>query len=463
LGGRGTGTAGLEKAAEYLTQQFIKAGLKPLNNSFRQTFTVTKNAVLGKKNALTCDGCGSDTELLVSRDFVPFNFSASGTVSGNMVFAGYGITAHEYGYDDYAGIDARGRIVVILRHEPQEYEAASPFEGRVYTEHSQLYKKALTAQAHGAAAILFVNDTASHSGGTAVEPFSSLVGPGNPGIPFVNVHSDEVEKWFTQAGRNFQEVQISIDKQLQPASFLFPDAMRVTLTADVSSRQHSVSNVIGYWPGTTSEYVIAGAHYDHLGLGEQYSMAPDQSGTIHPGADDNASGAGGVAALARWFGSQPKMRRGVLFIAFAGEEIGLLGSTHYTTHPLLPLGDAVAMINMDMIGRLRDRKLMIGGISSAQSLSGLLSAVGHDHPLVLDMDEKAVYGSSDHTAFRAQQIPSLFFFTGLHGDYHRPSDTADRIELTGITHVVEFAGAVVRELAQRPDRIRPFTHLLPSQ
>jgi Zn-dependent M28 family amino/carboxypeptidase len=239
--------------------------------------------------------------------------------------------------------------------------------------------------------------------------------------------------------------------------------MRLTLTADLSSSQHTVSNVVGYWPGTTSEYVVAGAHYDHLGLGEQYSMAPDQNGTIHPGADDNASGAGGVAALARWFGSQPKMRRGVLFIAFAGEEIGLLGSTHYTTHPLLPLGDAVAMINMDMIGRLRDRKLVIGGVSSAQGLSGLVAAVGHDHPLVLDMDEKAVYGSSDHTAFRAQQIPSLFFFTGLHADYHRPSDTADRIEHTGITHVVEFAGAVIRELAQRPDRLQPYSHLLPSQ
>ena len=463
LAGRGTGTPGLDKAAEYIAGQFSRAGLKPLNGGFQQRFTVTVEASLGPGNALVCESCGSDTDLQVSRDFVPFSFSGSGSVTGNLVFAGYGITADEYDYDDYAGIDAKGKIVIILRHEPQEYDSASPFEGRVYTEHSQMYRKALNAKAHGAAAILFVNDTANHSGTNGLETFSSLVAPGSTGIPFFHVHSDEIEKWFIHAGKNFRDLQSGIDHRLEPASFEFPDHMRATLTAAVTNRQQPVPNVVGYLPGTTNEYVVIGAHYDHLGLGEQYSLAPDQTGTIHPGADDNASGTAALLALARWFGAQPKIKRGVVFIAFAGEEIGLLGSTHYTAHPALPLSDAVAMINMDMIGRLRERKLTVGATASGEGLRTLITELGRNAGLELQTDDQAVYGSSDHTTFQARQIPSLFFFTGLHADYHRPTDTAERIDPKATAQVVNFIGTVARELAERPGRIRPVIRPRPSQ
>ena len=186
--------------------------------------------------------------------------------------------------------------------------------------------------------------------------------------------------------------------------------------------------MVGYVPGATDEYVIIGAHYDHLGLGEQYSLAPEKVGTIHPGADDNASGAAGVLALARYFASHPKPARGILFIAFAGEELGLLGSTHYVNHPCLPLNRAALMINMDMIGRIRDRKVMVGGAPEGSPFRRILETLGPQHDLDLDLSDTSVYGSSDHTSFKARQVPTLFFFSGLHADYHRPSDTWEKID-----------------------------------
>jgi Zn-dependent M28 family amino/carboxypeptidase len=279
-----------------------------------------------------------------------------------------------------------------------------------------------------------------------------LPGPGDPGLPVAQVHPHIVEKWFAAAGRDFNAVQNEIDSAVQPRSFLFPES-RLRLRTDVRNTQMPAFNVAGYLPGVTDEYVIVGAHYDHLGLGEQYSLAQDKARALHPGADDNASGTAGVLALARWLAAQPPMRRGFLFLAFSGEEIGLLGSTHYTAHPLLPIGRAVAMLNMDMIGRLRDRKLTVGGVSSGAGLRALLEQLGPRFSLEVQMDEEAVYGSSDHTAFKARSIPVLFFFTGLHADYHRPTDSADKIDAKATARVVEFAGAAAISLAQRSERI----------
>jgi hypothetical protein len=453
LRGRASGSEGLNLAARYIAGAFARAGVRQLGGSYLQRFTITANAAAGARNSLRCEGCGTDEPLLAMTDFLPMNFSAAGAASGEILFAGYGITAPEYGYDDYAGVDAHGKVVIILRHEPLEYDNSGLFEGRVYSEHSQLFRKAHNAREHGAAAVLFVNDTANHSGGDALDPITVLPSPGSAGMPFVQVRSEVIGKWFAHAGRSFADTQTEIDQKRHPASFAFPESMRISLHADVRNTQKEVANVVGYIPGETPEYVIIGAHYDHLGLGEQYSMAPDQSGAIHPGADDNASGTAGVLGLARWFASHPKMKRGILFIAFAGEEIGLLGSSHYTAAPLLPLRDAVAMINLDMVGRLRDHKLTVGGTSSGDGMKALVGAAAKRAGLELQTDDTAVYGSSDHTTFKARMMPVLFFFTGLHADYHRPSDTADRIDPKATAQVVDFAGAVAAELAQRRGRI----------
>jgi hypothetical protein len=356
------------------------------------------------------------------------------------------MTAPEYNYDDYAGVDARGKIVLLLRHEPQEFDSSSVFEGRVYTEHSQLFSKALNARAHGAIAIVYVNDTANH-GADALEKFVSLPGPADAGIPFVQISSEHAEKWLTSAGQNFKAMQEEIDHTLRPQSFALPANLEVEIHTDVQHLSREVFNVVAYLPGATDEYIIVGAHYDHLGLGEQYSLAPEKAGTIHPGADDNASGAAGLLALARYFGSHPRPARGILFIAFAGEELGLLGSTHYVNHPLAPLEHASMMINMDMIGRIRENKVMVGGAPAGSRYRRILDTLGPKYDLDLDLSDTSVYGSSDHTSFKTKRVPTLFFFSGLHGDYHRPTDTWEKIEVNSTVRLLKLIADVVSLLA----------------
>jgi hypothetical protein len=402
---------------------------------------------------------GSETVELRSRDqFIPLNFSAPGSASGPVVFVGYGITAAEYGYDDYDGIDVQGKIAVMLRHEPQEFDRHSIFEGRVYTEHAQLGTKAANARRHRARAVVLVNDTANHSGADALDQFLSLTAPADSGIPVIQAKADVIEACFRAAGRDFRETQEAIDRELHQRSFTFPAWVRMEVQADVTREQRNVSNVIGLLPGQTNEYVIIGAHYDHLGLGEQYSLGNNAAGKLHPGADDNASGAAGVLELARWFHAQPKPRRGILFMTFAGEELGLLGSSYYVHQPLLPPNHAVAMINLDMIGRLRDGKVLVGGSHSGSTFTRLLGEVQRRCDLTLDTSDEAVYGSSDHTSFLTLRLPVLFFFTGLHSDYHRPSDTWDKIDAVGTARLLEMVADVASSIAnaaQRPDFVGP--------
>lgn len=453
LGGRNSGSPGLQKAAEYIAANFASAGVKPPPGltGFRQEFPVTVGAGLKLGSRLAVITGGASHVLDLHTDYEPFAFSSSQTVRGTVVFAGYGISACEYGYDDYASLDVRGKIVVIFRHEPQEYEASSPFEGRVYTEHSQTFRKMLTAKAHGAAAVLLVNDMATHSGPDNLEKLTALPSPGSAGLPFVGIRSGIVEEWFHKAGRDFAETQAEIDKSLEPQSFEVP-GLEVEIHTEVVNEQRTVANVVGFIPGQTSEYIIIGAHYDHLGNGEQFSLASENAGAMHPGADDNASGTAAVLAIARWFGAQPPMRRGILLVTFAGEEVGLLGSTWFTQNPPLPLRDAVAMINMDMIGRIREKSLTVGGLDTGTGLRAKVEAAGKGFPFELQTGSQAVYGSSDHTSFTAHGIPALFFFTGLHADYHRPTDTADKIDRKSTPLIADLVADIATTLAEAPDR-----------
>jgi hypothetical protein len=453
--GRGSGSPELEKAAKFLAKEFRKAGLRPLTAStFLQPFSLSVKATQGAHNELSYTLAGERTDVKPVDGFSPYSFSSSGSVQGPVVFAGYGITAPEYGYDDYAGIDVRGKIVLLLKHEPQEFEGASVFEGRVYTEHSQLFSKALNARAHGATAILYVNDTANH-GSDTMEKFVSLPGPADAGIPFVQISSAHVEVWFQATNRAFRETIESIDRSVKPNSFPLASDLRVSLRSDVDHTARDIHNVIGFIPGATDEYVIIGAHYDHLGVGEQYSLAPEKAGTVHPGADDNASGVAGLLALARYFGSResnPKPPRGIVFIAFAGEELGLLGSVHYTNHPPLPLSRAQLMINMDMIGRIRENKVMVGGAAPGTPMRGLLDALGPKYKLDLDLSDTSVYGSSDHTSFKSKRVPTLFFFSGLHADYHRPTDTWEKIDAAASVRLLRLIADLTTVVATPKSR-----------
>jgi len=455
LKGRATGSPELEKAAQYIVEQFRADGLQPPPGatSYLQPFEVTTSAKLGRANSFQFTLRGDSQNLQPEKDFIPFNFSASGKASGEVVFAGYGITAPEYHYDDYAGLDAKGRFVVVLRHEPQEFDEKSVFEGKVYTDHAQFYSKAANAKAHGARGVILVADRINHkSDPEALERFGRIDGPADAGILFVQVKEDVVKPWFEAAHKNIEDLETAIDGDLKPRSFALT-GVEVREDVDVERAVKTVNNVTAWLPGETDEYLIVGAHYDHLGLGEQFSMAPSLAGTVHPGADDNASGTAGVLELARWFGSQPKPKRGILFMTFAGEELGLLGSGYYANHPELPLAKAVAMINMDMIGRLREEKLYIGGVGTGSSFKSELEGIAPRYKLKFDMSDNSGYGSSDHTSFTAKQVPVLFFFTGLHSDYHKPSDTWDKINAAGAVEVLQFVAEIADRIAS--DAARP--------
>jgi hypothetical protein len=272
------------------------------------------------------------------------------------------------------------------------------------------------------------------------------------GIPFVQVKAEIADRWLAASGKTLKSLQSEIDKELKPQSFALPAGFQVLMSLDIRRDVKNVRNVAAYLPGETDEYVVIGAHYDHLGLGEQSSLAPSQIGTVHPGADDNASGTAGVLELARYFAAQPKMKRGILFLAFAGEELGLLGSSHYANNPLLPLDKAVAMINMDMIGRIREGKVYIGGAGSGEGFKDLLARITPRYPLNVDLSDTTGYGSSDHTSFTTKEAPVLFFFSGLHADYHKPSDTWEKIDAEGAIRLLDLVADVASELRDGGDR-----------
>ncbi|MFN0102436.1 MAG: M28 family peptidase [Bryobacteraceae bacterium] len=459
--GRGTGSKELEVAAEMIAKEFKAAGLQPVGGSYFQRFPVTTQARLGGSNKLALKVDGKKEPVNFEKDFIPLNFSSAGEVSGEVVFAGYGITAPEYNYDDYAGIDVKDKIVVFFRREPQETDDKSPFAGRVYTRHAQFDSKATNAKLHGAIGAIVLSDVLS-SGSGDLEKFARNAGPANAGIPFVMMKAEAGEKLLEKAGRNLRDIYRDIDKDLRPRSFALPSSIQIAMKADVRRAVKTVRNVVGYLPGETDEHVVVGAHYDHLGMGEQFSMAPNMVGKPHLGADDNASGSAGVIELARWMAALPKPKRGVLFMTFAGEELGLLGSSYYVNHPILPIEKAVTMINMDMIGRIKDGRVFVGGSGTGANFGDMLKQLTPPDGLQFDLSETAGYGSSDHTSFTTKQVPVLFFFSGLHGDYHKPSDTWEKINPKSAAQLLGYIGGAIHRLAN--DFPRPqYVRVLPPQ
>jgi hypothetical protein len=456
LKGRLDGTRELDQAARYIADQFHAMGLKAAGDGgYFQRFRVTANSRAGKSNRLAYANGEAKTKLEMERDFCPSSMSSNGAVSGQVVFAGYGITAREYGYDDYAGIDVKGKIVLVLRHEPQEYDDNSVFGGKVYTNHAQIESKAVNAKHHGASALILAADTATHRGNIdQLDKLGAALGPDTAGIPFVEVKAEVADRWLGLAGRSIEGETRLIDGDLRGHAFELPASLTVDLSVDLRRETRPVDNVLAYLPGTSDEYLILGAHYDHVGLGEQYSMEPAKRGTIHPGADDNASGTSGVLELARWFSKHPGHRRGILFMAFGGEEFGLLGSNHYVEAPEMPLAKAVAMINLDMIGRIRNNRVFVGGVGTSANFKTLVEGLNQSEEAKFDLEDTDTggYGSSDHYSFTPEGIPFLFFFSGLHPDYHTPSDTWDRVDAPQASRLLRLVGRVIESLLDSPER-----------
>jgi len=451
MAGRGDGDPGLTLAANMIERRFRALGLQPAGkNSYLQPFTVVTGAKLKENNRLEILNGGAKKGLKLNEDFEPFSFSSSGEISGPVVFAGYGASATEFGYDDYAHLDVKDKIVVVLRYEPAGFSVKNVHGG--LTEHSQLITKAINARNHGAKAVVVISGKLGDGEEDQLTRFGSVSGPENAGIIFVQVKNAAAQEWFTAAGKSLADVQNQINTSSNPASFEFPANLRVSLSVNIESTRATVNNVLAYLPGKTDEYVILGAHYDHLGHGYYDSLAPSQIGQIHPGADDNASGTAGVLELARLLAPMKgQLQRGILFASFAGEELGLLGSAEWVKEPTLPLGKAVAMLNMDMIGRIKDDKVYIGGVGTGAAFKNLLEQEQSKSTFKIEYSAGG-YSASDHTSFVTKQIPVLFFFSGLHSDYHKPSDTWEKINAPSAAHLLDFIDDVALKIDSSSER-----------
>ncbi|HXD32736.1 MAG TPA: M20/M25/M40 family metallo-hydrolase [Pyrinomonadaceae bacterium] len=497
LAGRRTGTPGANAAASYIAREFERYKLgtiveltksKP-GEVYQQRFPYVAGVELGQGNLLKTRLANKDGETIVLKsgeDWLPLAFSQTGTMEKpEGVFVGYGISAPDLKHDDYDQGVAKGKLAITLSGTPDGDNPHGQF-----ARYEDVRWKAIAARNAGAIGLLVI----------AREPefkddrLSQLRydnSAGEAGLFVLAISQAAAVRVFGVGDMSY------LAKLAGPPE---SSAVAVTtlgffngferITIDVKRNEVLAANVIGILTGSDpklkDEVIVLGAHYDHLGLGGEGSLAP-KSGEIHHGADDNASGTAALLELARTFAAQkPGPKRTLVFIAFSGEEEGLLGSNYYVNHPWFPLANTVAMINMDMIGRMKDNKLIIGGLGTAPEWRDLIARKNVD-PKVVSRAELASmpkpgkvtavvdqsgtvtaaivrpqrfeltlsedgFGPSDHSSFYAKQVPVLFFWTGTHSDYHKPSDTADKINYVDEARIVEMVAQVVAEVDQSEKR-----------
>lgn len=432
--GRGIGTQGLAESSRWLAQRFEALGLAPGGGigdkegkgTWFQSFDVPVAVEVKPRTAVSLDGTPLSRE-----DLRPLAFSANAEASGEVVAAGYGITSSKLGIDDYKGVDAKGKIVVVRRFTP----AGGPFDMKeVEQRYGDLRYKAFNAREHGAVGMIVVDTAEATEAPLPALTVSSIIGAGgDAGIPVVAVKREAGAKLFE--GRHQATLKIDLDHRTRPAV-----------------------NVVGVVragaPDRLPGAVVVGAHYDHLGKGGASSLSPD-SAEIHNGADDNASGTAALLEVARDLAARrDTLRRDVWLVAFAGEEIGVLGSTAFTRHPPegLEVANLVAMLNMDMVGRLRGNLLSVLGGESAEEWKEIVKPAC-DRALLACTLSGDGYGPSDHSPFYAAGVPVLHFFTGVHGDYHKPTDDAPKVNAAGGARIAGLVAGLAKEIADRPGKL----------
>jgi hypothetical protein len=430
--GRGPTTEGLNKAADYIAAEFKKAGLKPgvKGESYFQPF-----AIPGATGKVVLAGpAGKKIELQLKKQFLPLGSDQNGTATGSVVFAGYGITCKNPAYDDYDGIDVKGKIVVLIRDTPKDKTARSSREMR---SQSGLSVKLLNAKKKGAVAVIFVNDAeTAENDDTPFDYTYQSMRWGGAAILAVMAQRDVVQSMMP-ADKNLAEIEKGIDRDVKPNSFEMP-GWTVTMEMTRKTDLIKLKNVIGVLEGAgplAKETVVVGAHYDH-------------------GADDNGSGSTSVMELARRFAAVTNRQgRRLVFMTFSGEELGLLGSAYYCNNPIFDLKSTAAMYNLDMVGRLNpdpntgNAKLLTQGHGTAAPFKELIDGLAKKHNFTLTYQASG-FGPSDHASFCGKKIPVLFIWTGLHADYHRPTDTADRINVAGMRRVVDMSEEAITQLTQ---------------
>jgi len=449
LKGRRTGSPGANRAAEYIVRDFKENKILPGNKGdYYQHFDFIAGVEIGKNNSLKISSTKGIRELQPGKDFRPLGFSSSGKVSGQLVFAGYGITSDSLNYDDYANIDAKNKVVLLLRYGPEGDNPHGEFG-----HYLSLRYKASNAKSHGAAGLIIIP-------GPSPYPEDELIKlrydqSADAGIPAVSAKRAPFEPLFVAARDSLGEIQADINLHKTGEGFSFPSTS-VHMQTDVRYVHKLGRNAVGYIKGSDatlqSQHIVIGAHYDHLGLGGEGSLAPDTV-AVHNGADDNASGTTALLEMAEYFSTdENRPAHSLIFVAFSGEENGLLGSSKYVEDPPFPLEQTIAMLNMDMIGRMKDSTLVVGGIGTSPTWDSLLTTVNNNFKLQLTKNQEG-YGPSDHASFYSNDLSVLFFFTGVHEDYHRPSDDWMTLRYADYRTVVQFITDLVDSLDTRKTRL----------
>jgi hypothetical protein len=444
LEGRKAGTKGDSLAATYIRDKFRSAGAELQGDDGFQYFSLVAGVSQGDGNSFIVNGQKAD----VSVDFTPLSFSSSATVDAEVIFAGYGITGKsgDIIWDDYASDDVKGKWVMVLRGDPEPENQNSAFIP-LATDRS----KALTARDKGAAGLILVSPSGMEKKDVPLDlSYDKTVS--DAGIPVVSVTrmlASKILQLPVTAIDSLEKVMLSrrLPVNLQPATVV--KASTEVLRQKVLSR-----NVMAVIPGNDvslrDEYIVVGAHYDHLGMGGtgSGSRVPDLH-AVHGGADDNASGVASLIELAEWFGkSENRTSRSLLFVSFGAEEMGLVGARHFVANSPVALKSIKAMINMDMVGRLKTDApvVTISGTGTFTTADSLLDAIAATAPFEIRKVADG-YGPSDHAAFYGEGIPVMFVTTGAHSDYHTPDDNVDRINFPGQVKVTEFVSSLSAALA----------------
>lgn len=449
LKGRKPGTPGGKIAAEYIRDQFVENGLGLLGEDGFQFFNVTTSVELGDNNSFMFNG----VDPIVGTDFKPMPFTSNAELTTDVVFAGYGMQIDDDSlkWNDYQGIDAGGKWVIVLRGDPEPDNDSS-----LFIEYSGDRDKVLVARDNKASGIIFVS-------GAKVSKEDKLVGnsfnrvTASAGIPAINI-TRAVADSILGEGKNIVDIENEIITSRE--SINFSVSSTIVATTELNRMEVETQNIIaiieGSDPELKDEYVIVGAHYDHLGMGGpgSGSRMPDTI-AIHNGADDNATGVAAVIELAGKLNfEKDKLKRSVIFMAFGAEEMGLLGSQYFTSEPLVDMENVVAMINFDMIGRLDSTKrtLMIAGTGTAEQMESLLLSYEKESSLKFNHSPEG-YGASDHASFYGSGVPVLMFFTGAHQDYHTPFDDVELLNIRGSKEIIDFSYSIILDIINRKDNL----------
>lgn len=436
LEGRGTGQVGNEKAGDYIASVWESFGVEPAgdDNTFFQNFQLALSKKIGDATRLSIGTRGRLTRkpAELNQEYVPLPFSSNGAFSGDVVFAGYGIDDSDNGYNDYADIDARDRVVLILRRGPD-------FQ-RFGMQHISFRAKADTAREHGAVGLMMVN----RDGDAHLYDFDRGGPGGDQGMPMIHVTPDLANQLLAAGGlQDIQTLQDRIERTKSPASGML-DGVSVRARVEIEPVYSDVRNVVGMIPGTgpqKDEMIVLGAHYDHLGVRHKGEPDFDPSKDISNGADDNASGTAMLMQLAKTYTEGEAPNRTLVLVAFTGEELGLLGSEHFAKEPTIDLDKCITMLNFDMVGRLNNDMLEIGGMNTG-GFEPMIDRLNESYHFDV-RDGGGGRGPSDHTNFYMRDIPVMFFFTGLHKQYHRPEDDTPLINAEGAMRIARFACDVI--------------------